>query len=143
MTRSQFRELQKKFYDDAHDLSQKKNSDYATGGNEDADAFANFKTCETYDKLRVSAEVGAFIRLLDKISRLSTLIQPGYEAQVKDESIRDTCLDISNYSSLIYGLMLEKTSKKEGDAIVLESTFQQKKFLQEEEGQVSKKYYQK
>jgi hypothetical protein len=111
MTKKDFRELQKKFYEDAHNLSQKKNADYATGNDEFADAFTNFRTVEVYEKLHVKAETGAFIRLLDKISRLSTLMQSGYDAQVKDESLRDTCIDIANYSSLIYGLTVDRANK--------------------------------
>ena len=38
------------------------------------------------------------IRLGDKFSRFKTLSRSGYEQQVKDESIRDTLIDLANYA---------------------------------------------
>lgn len=41
------------------------------------------------------------VRLTDKMSRLSTFITTG-EFKVKDEALRDTILDIINYSVILY-----------------------------------------
>lgn len=38
------------------------------------------------------------IRLDDKLSRLKSLTKPGSVQQVKDESIRDTLIDLANYA---------------------------------------------
>ena len=38
------------------------------------------------------------IRLGDKFNRFKTLSRSGYEQQVKDESIRDTLIDLANYA---------------------------------------------
>lgn len=58
-----------------------KNTDY---GRSFADLFAEFGLLSTV------------IRLQDKVGRLRTLCKQ--EARVKDESVRDTLLDIANYA---------------------------------------------
>lgn len=40
-------------------------------------------------------------RMTDKFTRLASLLQPGREAQVKDESIDDTLDDFINYLALL------------------------------------------
>lgn len=108
MTRGEFTRFQRAFYDEAHELMRRKNADYATGGEDDAEAFRNFNRIEQYYELGVSAEAATYARLLDKIARFARLISPGYEQQVTDESLRDTALDIANYASIIYGIVHEK-----------------------------------
>lgn len=62
-----------------------------------------------YQNLRVSEEIGVpawkgtLIRLLDKVARLKTYAAQG-ELLVKDETIKDTCVDLANY--LIIDLIL-------------------------------------
>ena len=58
----------------------------------------------TLDPIGVTGLPGISTRLLDKVSRLSSLVQPNAEQKVKDESIRDTLMDMINYAS--YGIML-------------------------------------
>lgn len=65
-----------------NDLYQRKNSDYG-------DAFA--RSFNTFG-LTMSA-----IRLQDKVSRLTSLATSKNQ-QIKDESIRDTLMDIANYA---------------------------------------------
>lgn len=67
--------------DELRDIYVAKNTDY---GSSFADLFAEFGVLSTV------------IRLQDKVGRLKTLCKQ--EAQVKDESIRDTLLDIANYA---------------------------------------------
>lgn len=73
----------KKVTDEMTDICIRKNKDY---GN-------SFDKALDEDGLLV-----AKIRLKDKLSRFSTLIKN--DAQVKDESIRDTLIDLANYSIL-------------------------------------------
>jgi hypothetical protein len=68
-------------------LGEKKNNDYTS----------------RIDPISVTKLPGISTRLLDKVSRLDSLTH-GTEQQVKDESIRDTLMDIINYAS--YGIML-------------------------------------
>lgn len=50
---------------------------------------------DTYADLGI---VSAITRITDKINRLKSLCQPGVKAQITDESIRDTLLDLANYA---------------------------------------------
>lgn len=53
----------------------------------------------------------ARIRLGDKLSRFKSLTRSGIQ-QVKDESIRDTLIDLANYAIMT---VLELDTMKEGD----------------------------
>lgn len=73
-------------------LFEKKNKDY---GN----AFANFGT------------IGVLVRLSDKISR-AVSISKSSVTLVKDESLRDTLIDLHNYAAMAIMLMDEKSPKE-------------------------------
>ena len=72
---------------EALDLFLKKNSDYG-------DAFANFGT------------VGVIVRIGDKISRLSSISTN--QIKIETETMRDTLLDLHNYSAMALMLLDEK-----------------------------------
>jgi transcriptional regulator of heat shock response len=74
-------ELHKQILDEMHDTYKRKNADY---GNSFEEQF------KEYGLLSV------LIRLDDKMRRLKQLSKN--EAQVKDESLRDTLMDLCNYS---------------------------------------------
>ena len=76
---------------EAAELFEKKNKDYG-------DSFADF------------GPVGVIIRLGDKINRLSNVTNNGVNL-VKSESIRDTLIDLHNYSAMAIMLMDEKKEK--------------------------------
>ena len=61
---------------------------YAAKNHDYGDSFDN-----SLDKFGLIASI---VRMSDKMNRLETLITK--EAQVKDESIKDTLLDLANYS---------------------------------------------
>ena len=73
---------------EAADLFKKKNKDYG-------DAFASY------------GPVGVIVRIGDKINRLSSVTNQGINL-VKTESIRDTLIDLHNYSAMAIMLMDEK-----------------------------------
>lgn len=75
-------EIHKKICDSLNDLYKAKNEDYG-------DSFG--KSYKEYG-LTMSC-----IRLEDKLNRLKSLNKNG-NAQVKDESIQDTLMDLANYS---------------------------------------------
>ena len=52
---------------------------------------------DSYGQLRTKYPDSILIRLFDKFSRLERLIT-GHEAQVKDESVEDTLMDMANYA---------------------------------------------
>ena len=82
-------------FDNGMDLMMKKNADYA--GKEDP--FRNFRAIET---MGLSVEQGILVRMSDKFSRIGTLLSDqSSEAQVKDESIEDTLLDLINYANIL------------------------------------------
>lgn len=84
------------------DLYCRKNADYG-------DAFAR-----SLDKYGI---VAALVRINDKVNRIESLTAPDREAQVKDESILDTLLDLASYAIMtamwITEPMDEELEKKE------------------------------
>lgn len=73
-----FEELTKK----AADTYRRKNADYG----------------DSFVKVRDKYPNSVLIRLNDKLTRLETLIGREHEAQVNDESVDDTLIDLANYA---------------------------------------------
>jgi hypothetical protein len=73
---------------EAIELFQRKNEDYG-------DAFANY------------GPVGVIVRMGDKINRLSSVTK-NQVSLVKNESIRDTLIDLHNYAAMAIMLIDEK-----------------------------------
>lgn len=80
-----------------------KNHDYAGEG---GDPYSNFRECED---IGIPAWKGILIRMSDKWSRIKNLVDS--DPAVKGESIKDTLLDLANYSILCL-LMLEELEEK-------------------------------
>lgn len=78
---------------EARELFKNKNADYG-------DAFANY------------GPIGVLVRLGDKIQRLQTITKTGISL-VEDEKIRDTLIDLHNYSAMAIMLMDEKNTTRE------------------------------
>tara|TARA_Y100001973_G_scaffold102281_1_gene167005 strand:- start:1436 stop:1771 length:336 start_codon:yes stop_codon:yes gene_type:complete len=96
ITREEFFDFHKAFCDEALALSQKKNADYA--GSDGKRPFANFQRVE--DMGVCSTEKGFLVRMVDKLSRLSSFSDSG-KFEVKDEGVRDTLIDVVNYACLL------------------------------------------
>jgi hypothetical protein len=77
---------------EALELFKKKNADYG-------DAFANY------------GPVGVLVRMGDKISRLQSISATGVNL-VEGEKLRDTLIDLHNYSAMAIMLMDENASAK-------------------------------
>ena len=73
--------LHKDFCDTLNIIYRQKNHDYG-------DSFA---------KVRLVVPNAILVRLMDKLERLKTLLGKGEQAQVVDESIYDTLIDMANY----------------------------------------------
>ena len=83
----QFSKVQK----EGLELFKRKNADYG-------DAFANY------------GPIGVLVRMGDKIQRLSNITKKGV-TMVNDESLRDTLIDLHNYSAM--AIMLLDEDKKQ------------------------------
>ena len=81
-----------KIQNEALELFKKKNADYG-------DAFATY------------GAVGVIVRMGDKISRLSSITNNGINL-VDTESLRDTLIDLHNYSAMAAMLLDEKPENK-------------------------------
>ena len=75
-------EIHKKLLDEMHDLYKRKNADYG----------------DSFSQLRKRYPNFVCMRIFDKLNRLETLMQTGYEAKVTDEKLEDTLMDIANYA---------------------------------------------
>ena len=84
----QYEKVQK----EANELFRKKNTDYG-------DAFANYGV------------VGVLVRMGDKLQRCQTITSKGINL-VDDENLRDTLIDLHNYSAMAIMLMDENISNK-------------------------------
>jgi hypothetical protein len=78
----------------------KKNNDYGGTNN---NPFANFENATVAG---VTVERGILVRLMDKMSRISTLLEQ--EAMVKDEAITDTIEDAINYLAILKSYINQK-----------------------------------
>ena len=86
-----------KIQDEARKLFQKKNQDYG-------DAFANY------------GPIGVLVRMGDKISRLQSITNHQISL-INTESLRDTLIDLHNYSAMAIMLLDEKQSLHEPFAV--------------------------
>jgi hypothetical protein len=92
--------------DRAFEIMQAKNNDYA--GSKGDVPFANFQRCEAMGVC--TTEQGFLVRIIDKVSRLSTFAQDG-KLLVKNEGYEDAILDIINYCVLMSAYIKGKSEK--------------------------------
>ena len=74
------------------------------------DVFANFRTCE---QAGIPAWKGCCVRIGDKFSRIMGFAKKE-KLEVKDESIKDTLIDMANYA-LIALILYEEEENKNDD----------------------------
>lgn len=86
-----------------YELLKSKNNDYA--GEKTQDPYANFRKSEV---IGVKTEKGILVRMMDKMSRISNLIEQ--DASVKTEAIEDTLEDLINYAAILKSYI--KNNKK-------------------------------
>ena len=90
-----------KIQEEAKSLFKRKNTDYG-------DAFADYGT------------VGVLVRMGDKIRRLQSISNRGINL-VKDESLRDTLIDLHNYTTMAIMLLDDKNYSHVGkDPVVVD-----------------------
>ena len=83
-----------------------KNSDYSGAS---PDPYQNFSQVERLGICKV--EQGFLTRMTDKLCRISSLVKKG-SAEVKDESIEDTLIDLANYSIIMLCYLRSKKEEK-------------------------------
>lgn len=108
-------------------LIDKKGADYNRDQQLAGDTLFNLKVAEILG-IVPTAERGILVRLSDKFMRLISLMAPGREAAVKDESIRDTVRDMHNY--LDYCLQIWE--ERQGIAEDLRAAYERNNVLVEE-----------
>jgi hypothetical protein len=105
MTRDELFSLHEEICRRALVILQHKSADYATS----SDPFANFKRGEILGF--ATAEEGLMLRVVDKISRISTFLQKG-QLTVSNETVEDSILDVINYMILLHGMLADKEGRK-------------------------------
>ena len=116
MNRDAYLKLHASLCKEALELSTRKNHDYAGKGGEQP--FANFERCEAMGICTTGQ--GFLVRMADKLSRLASFEQAG-EFKVKDESVKDTVLDIINYAALYYAQKQSKVPAEESEPVYVNS----------------------
>lgn len=101
-------EVHKQLTELAAGLVASKGHDYSGGGNEDT--FANIRLAHHLG-LVDTPQSSVLVRMGDKFSRLVSLRNPAHAAQVKDESVKDTVVDLINYAIYYYILYKEGAQK--------------------------------
>ena len=76
------------------EITKEMNSIYIKKNNDYGNSFD--KSCDEFGL------VSPAIRMTDKLNRFKSLIKTKDEYMVKDESIKDTLLDLANYAILTY-----------------------------------------
>jgi hypothetical protein len=110
MTTDELLMMHKALCSQAEALMSRKNHDYS--GKSGKEPFANFTRSEAMGI--TTTEKGILVRLLDKVSRLSTFTDAGI-FKVEDEKLEDTILDMINYSILFYAYIQSKKEEGQGN----------------------------
>lgn len=100
MNRAQLLDFHTSICGEARALMERKNHDYT--GRAGANPFANFTRTEALGIC--TTEQGFLVRMSDKLSRLAAFASSG-DLKVKDESVRDTLVDVINYAVLLAGYL--------------------------------------
>ena len=87
----------------AKQLMEKKNHDYAGQGGDEP--FANFTRTEAMGVC--TTEQGFLVRVVDKVSRMSTFTSAG-KLEVENETVEDAIVDIINYIVLFSAYLKDK-----------------------------------
>jgi CheY-specific phosphatase CheX len=104
------KEFRTEMFKSSMSLIDKKGADYNREQQLAGDTLFNLKVAEILGIVSTT-ERGILVRLSDKFMRLISLMNPGVEAAVKDESVRDTVRDIHNYVD--YALMIWEERRRD------------------------------
>jgi len=99
MSKEEFFKNIEKTFETCLDISKKKNNDYSKGE-------SPFKNFELSEFMGVKPARGILVRITDKLSRISNLLEGEYK--VKDERIEDTINDAINYLAILKAYLSDK-----------------------------------
>jgi hypothetical protein len=99
MTPKQYIEFLKAEHKAEEEITAQRNGDYS---GKDNDAFSNF---------RRYGEIQFLSRMWEKFNRIENILLSG-KAHCKDESVKDTLRDLSNYCHLLSGFLEDKNLKQ-------------------------------
>jgi len=105
MNTVQFLDTIRKYSKEALSLIEKKNDDYA--GCYDS-PFRNFDN--SADIAGITSEQGLLVRMGDKLLRAGNILNTSH-ISVKEESIKDTLLDLSNYALILATRIKDKENE--------------------------------
>ena len=108
MTRDELLDFHIQVCEDARNLMNLKNRDYAGGDGDEP--FANFTRCEAMGICET--EAGFLVRVIDKVSRMSSFLRSG-KMHVEDESFYDAIIDVVNYMVLLGAYVKDKDTNTE------------------------------
>ena len=91
------------------EVSRRKRADYATDGDE----FSNFRGTAAFAGFE-SPALSALFNVQQKLERIRALRANGRLAEVANESVDDTFLDIAVYAVLAHAMWLEEKAAAEG-----------------------------
>jgi len=97
MNKEEYFKFQEEYFNKIKELTKTKNADYSGEG---TNPFKNFEHVGTYDPSWVL--IGFITRMSDKFARIASFIQKG-KLEVKNESVIDSLMDLSNYACLMAG----------------------------------------
>lgn len=95
MTHKELHNRMRTLFNECLSIAATKNSDYA--GHEDP--FRNLRNCETLGLC--TTETGIVVRMSDKLARIANLVCKNKPPVVKNESHKDSLLDLANYAILL------------------------------------------
>ena len=102
--------FRRQMFDESTAIIAKKGHDYNRHQQHAGDTLFNLRVAEVLG-IVPTAERGILVRVSDKFMRLISLMEPGVEAEVSGESVRDTVRDIHNYVDYALLLWEERTQQ--------------------------------
>ena len=118
MTLEEVKRFREEMHTQSMSIIEKKGPDYNHKQQHQGDTLFNLRGAAILGIIDTPRQ-GVLVRLCDKMMRLASLMTPGVEAEIKDESIQDTIADVHNYIDYAYLLFMEEHAKRQPPTEVL------------------------
>ena len=118
MTLEEVRRFCEEMHTQSLSIIQKNGHDYNHKQQHQGDTLFNLRVAAILGIVDTPSQ-GVLVRLCDKMMRLASLMSPGVEAEIKDESIQDTIADVHNYIDYAYLLFMEERDQRQPPTEVL------------------------
>jgi hypothetical protein len=114
ITLEQVYKTQDELFKQARNIIEKKGHDYNRSQQEKGDTLFNMRVAKLLGIVDSDTQ-SVLVRLSDKFMRLNSLTKdPKVSVSVKDESVRDTIVDVMNYVTYLYLFYEEEKNSKAG-----------------------------